>query len=328
MDASVNRYGAAGLFLPPLVLVLAMLLRLIGHRVELRRWWRSEPSSEAPRKSRSWQMAIGMIALSSLLFAWTRWHGADARPFGLVRFGALWIPGLAAGQVDRLLTAWWLHVSQQHLMSNIGPLWLALTFCERWLGLWRAIATVAAASAVAAGLATIALWLAPDIAYVAGASLFWSTATGAALFCAMPGATPTEAQRAGVLRAALALNLVLSSLGSGLSAASHCAGLACGLVGQRLIRAANARRAGVWLSLAHVVALTLGLVRAERTPAGFELAVTSRWASRARDVPAILQLAEAFARSPSDEERSLAQALARRVLALDPANVRARAVLR
>lgn len=160
------------------------------------------------------------------------------------------VPALTASQPWRVLTTAFLHGSFMHLAFNMWALWVCGTVLEPVLGRWRYCALYLLS---ALGGSTAVLWLAHP-----GADSWWTATVGASgavfgLFAAMFVIQHRFGRDSSAILGLLAVNLVISFLGSGISWQGHLGGLVTGAVVAALYAWAPRQRRtgyGVWGSVA------------------------------------------------------------------------------
>lgn len=170
------------------------------------------------------------------------------------------VPGLTASQPWRLLTTAFLHASLMHLALNMWALWVCGTVLEPVLGRWR-YCVLYLLSALGGSTAILCL------ADPSGDS-WWTATVGASgavfgLFGAMFVIQHRFGRDTSAILGLLAVNLLISFLGSGISWQGHLGGLVTGaLVASLYAWAPRERRtsAGVWGSVAIGVVLVAGCV--------------------------------------------------------------------
>lgn len=170
------------------------------------------------------------------------------------------VPGLTASQPWRLLTTAFLHASLMHLTLNMWALWVCGTVLEPVLGRWR-YCVLYLLSALGGSTAILCL------ADPSGDS-WWTATVGASgavfgLFGAMFVIQHRFGRDTSAILGLLAVNLLISFLGSGISWQGHLGGLVTGaLVASLYAWAPRERRtsAGVWGSVAIGVVLVAGCV--------------------------------------------------------------------
>ena len=170
------------------------------------------------------------------------------------------VPGLTASQPWRLLTTAFLHASLMHLALNMWALWVCGTVLEPVLGRWR-YCVLYLLSALGGSTAILCL------ADPSGDS-WWTATVGASgavfgLFGAMFVIQHRFGRDTSAILGLLAVNLLISFLGSGISWQGHLGGLVTGaLVASLYAWAPRERRtsAGVWGSVGIGVVLVAGCV--------------------------------------------------------------------
>ena len=170
------------------------------------------------------------------------------------------VPGLTASQPWRLLTTAFLHASLMHLVLNMWALWVCGTVLEPVLGRWR-YCVLYLLSALGGSTAILCL------ADPSGDS-WWTATVGASgavfgLFGAMFVIQHRFGRDTSAILGLLAVNLLISFLGSGISWQGHLGGLVTGaLVASLYAWAPRERRtsAGVWGSVGIGVVLVAGCV--------------------------------------------------------------------
>lgn len=170
------------------------------------------------------------------------------------------VPGLTASQPWRLLTTAFLHASLMHLALNMWALWVCGTVLEPVLGRWR-YCVLYLLSALGGSTAILCL------ADPSGDS-WWTATVGASgavfgLFGAMFVIQHRFGRDTSAILGLLAVNLLISFLGSGISWQGHLGGLVTGaLVASLYAWAPRERRtsAGVWGSVGIGVVLVVGCV--------------------------------------------------------------------
>lgn len=171
------------------------------------------------------------------------------------------VPALVASEPWRLLTTAFLHGSVMHLAFNMWALWVLGAVLEPLLGRWRFIALYVLS---ALGGSTAIYWLAAP----SSLSQWWGGTVGASgavfgLFAALFVIQRRLGRDTSAIVGLLAVNLVISFVGSGISWQGHLGGMVVGGIVAALFawspRQRRTRQA-VWGTAAVAVALVALLV--------------------------------------------------------------------